>query len=120
MAGRPGGEGDRTLGPAPPLLSRANGYPVGEGTQGPWRAAVRRGRTNRGLLLTCRRCDGSGEESDDTLSAKRTDLKAFGVVDCSVTRLAYPHLGVRSAMTRLTGEAPQLDRTGKQGSLSAE
>jgi hypothetical protein len=42
VAGRPGGRGESQLGPAPPL-SRVNGSPWVRGTQGSWRAAVRRG-----------------------------------------------------------------------------
>jgi hypothetical protein len=40
-------------------------------------------------MLTCREFGGTSEESGDTLSARREDLKPFVVLGLSTTRLAY-------------------------------
>src|SRR5262249_40353496 len=51
----PGGGGGSGPGrPAPPLYVPRERMSLGGGTQGSWRAAVRRGLTHRGLALTCR------------------------------------------------------------------
>ena len=82
MAGRPGGEGGVAHSDSPRhCVSRVNGIPerggpeilAGRGPMGGGRTA--------GLCSPAGKCGGSGEESGDTLSAKRADLKAFMTVD---------------------------------------
>jgi hypothetical protein len=63
-------------------LSRVNGSPQAGGTQGSWRAAVRRGEDEpRACAPPAGSAVGGGGESGVTLSAWRRDLKTFRVVD---------------------------------------
>jgi hypothetical protein len=113
VAGRSGGEGGVAHSDSPRhCVSRVNGYRWAGGTQRSWRAAVRRGRTNYGLTLTCRECGGSGEESGDTLSARRSDLKTLVVLISSATRLAYAQRRVSHAPWRAVVNAPTASNAG--------
>ncbi len=89
VAGRPGGEGGVAHSDPPrhcvprERISLGEGHPEILAGRGP----VGGGRT-AGLCSPAGKCGGSGEESGDTLSARRADLKAFEIVDQSATRLA--------------------------------
>ena len=109
--------GSRTLGSPRHDVPRCGSLLGGGHPRDPWRAAVRRGRTNHGLALTCR-VPSTDEESGDTLSVARVDLKTFTGPDLSVTRLAYM-CGIqlvtpRSAADACSGRRDELDDCGQR------
>lgn len=115
VAGRPGGEGESHTRPRPATVVPRKRIPLGEGHPG---TLAGRGPTGEDEPRACAHLPGSavgsGEESGETFSARGRDLKAFLVVDCSTTRLAYLTCRCPPVMARPTSEASRLDRTGKK------
>ena len=101
--GEPEGRGgSRTPRSAPPLLSRVNGFSLGGWTpRDPGGPRSGGGGRTAGFCSPAQKCDGSGEESGDTLSARRTNLKTFAQIIASVTLMAYIRRQCPSVAPRL-------------------
>jgi hypothetical protein len=92
VAGRPGGEGGVAHSGRPATTSRVIDPFWVRGTPGILAGRGPPGGTNRGVVLPWREFAGTSEESGDTLSVGRVDLKAFVSLSSSVPVWRIPHV----------------------------